>query len=72
MESGWNQGGIGKEEEKMKNWKQIVGKLLPWVVGSVTSLLELLGLNVTWWPTAGALFIGAVQLVLSLIKDKEG
>lgn len=54
----------------MKNWKAVVGKVLPWAVASVTGLLEALGLNITWWPTAGALIIGVVQLVLSLIPDK--
>ena len=54
----------------MKNWKQTVGKLAPWVVASVTGLLTALELSVGWWPTAGALLIGAVQLVLSLIPDK--
>jgi len=54
----------------MKNWKAVVGKVLPWAIGAVTGLLEALGAHVTWWPTAGALLIGAVQLVLSMIPEK--
>lgn len=54
----------------MKNWKATVGKLAPWAVGAVAGLLEALGLHVGWFPTAGALAIGVVQLVLSLIPDK--
>jgi hypothetical protein len=54
----------------MKNWKQVVGKVLPWAIGAVTGLLEALGLSIGWWPTAGALIIGAVQLVLSMIPEK--
>jgi len=53
------------------NWKKVVGKVLPWAVGAVAGLLEALGLQVTWWPTAGALLIGVVQLVLSFIKDEK-
>jgi len=54
----------------MKNWKAVVGKVLPWAIGAVAGLLEALGLEITWWPTAGALLIGLVQLVLGLIPDK--
>jgi len=54
----------------MKNWKQVIGKVLPWAVASVTGLLEARGMNITWWPTAGALLIGVVQLVIGLIPDR--
>jgi hypothetical protein len=60
----------GVYEEREMNWKAVVGKVLPWAVGSVTGLLTALGLSVSWWPTAGALLIGAVQLVLSMIPEK--
>ena len=55
----------------MKNWKAVVGKVLPWAIGAATLFIkEVLGLDITWWPTACALALGLMQLVLSLIPDK--
>lgn len=52
-------------------WQQVVGKVLPWAVAAVTGLFEALGMQITWWPTAGALLIGAVQLIIGLIPAKR-
>jgi len=49
----------------MKNWKAVVGKVLPWAIGAVTGLLEALGAHVTWWPTAGALLTAFGWIFLS-------
>jgi hypothetical protein len=61
---------IGRLEGLVKNWKAVVGKLLPWALGAVAGLLAALELQVAWYATAAALLTGAVQLVLSLIPDK--
>ena len=54
------------------SWKKVVGKLAPWLVGSATLFIkEVLGLEITWWPTACALALGLVQFVLSVIPDKK-
>jgi hypothetical protein len=54
------------------NWKRIVGKLAPWLVAAVTGFLkEVVGVELSWWPTACALFLGIVQFVLSVIPDKK-
>ena len=66
-------GGYGPPSFKGANmsWKKVVGKLAPWLVGSATLFVkEVLGLEITWWPTACALALGLVQFVLSVIPDK--
>lgn len=54
------------------NWKAWVGKLAPWAVGAATAFIkEVLQIDIGWWPTFSALFLGLVQFILSMIKDKE-
>ena len=54
------------------NWKKVVGKLAPWLVAAVTGFLkEVVGVELSWWPTVCALFLGIVQFLLSVIPDKN-
>jgi hypothetical protein len=53
------------------NWKKWVGKLAAWVVVAGTAFAkEVLGLEITWLPTACALFLGIVQFVIAMVPDK--
>lgn len=52
-------------------WYVWLGKLAPWFVAAATAFLkEVLGLDLTWWPTASALFLGVIQFIISMVKPK--
>ena len=54
------------------NWQRVVGKVAPWLIAAATGFVkEVLGKDITWWPTACALALGLVQFVLSVIPDRE-
>jgi len=53
------------------SWQQWVGKLAPWAVAAATAFLkEVVNLDLTWWPTFSALFLGLVQFIISMIPKK--
>jgi hypothetical protein len=49
-----------------------MGKLWPWAAGAATAFVkEVLGADITWWPTALMAVTGIVNLVLAICPVKE-
>lgn len=52
-----------------KPWYVWLGKLAPWAAAAVTAFVkEVLGIDITWLPTALTLGLGIVQLIISFVK----
>lgn len=57
---------------KGKPWYVWLGKLAPWAAAAVTAFVkEVLEIDITWLPTAIALALGLVQLIISFVKPAE-
>jgi len=51
------------------NWKQVIGKAAPWALAAAAAFMkEVLGMDITWWPTFTTVALGVIQFLLSRLK----